>query len=391
MNKTVKLRSGRSGRIRAAHPWIYRGNLLKPSIHIKPADIVTLVDTQNKFVGRGYYNPRSEIALRLLTFKDEAIDQAFFDERIKDALDKREPLKGKTDSFRAVFSEADMLPGLIIDVYAGTCVIQFQTLGMDLLKGFVLNAVRDVIAPQYIYERSDSPFRKREGAKVREGWIGAAGSTEVRIREGKIEYFVDIARGHKTGFYLDQRKSRMALADIVRGKKVLDLFCYTGGFSVAAAAGGASGVVGIDIKEEWLSMARRNAELNAVADKCEFAKEDSFLALKRICSGGERFDIIIVDPPSFIKSRDSIKSAVKGYREINQLAMKALADGGILATFSCSHHMPNEIFSDMLKGAAGSIGKKLAIVKRCHQDIDHPIIKGIPETEYLKGYFVKLS
>jgi 23S rRNA (cytosine1962-C5)-methyltransferase len=390
--KTVILRSGKKGATRPGHPWIFKSQILKTDTAARPGDIVSIHDSGGKFLGRGYYNPRSGIALRILTFKDEPVDATFFKGRIAEALKKRELfLKGVTNAYRAVFSEADSLPGLIIDVYADTAVFQALTLGMDRLKGLAVGAMTEILKPKYIYEKSVSSFRKLEGLKDEARWWGPEGKGLIGIFEGNTKFLVDIINGHKTGFYLDQRKSRLGLEGFCKDRSVLDLFCYTGGFSASAAVFGARHVKGIDIKEEWLELARENSRLNGVSEKTEFMKADAFRALEDILKSGRKFDIIIIDPPSFLKNRDSLASASKGYRALNALAMKTLVDGGILATFSCSYSMPNEVFSDILKKSASDAGKKITILKRCRQDRDHPIVRAIPETEYLKGYFLKVA
>ncbi len=389
--KNTRLRSGRKGIVRPRHPWIFKSQLLKTDPAIKPGNIISVTDAKGGFIGRGYYNPKSEIVIRLLTFIDEPIDSAFFHKRIAQAVDKRKNLSAVTNAYRAVFSEADSLPGLIVDIYNDTVVFQALTLGIDKFKSEITDAIDDILKPKYIYEKSSSPFRRLEDLKEITGWWGDEGKGLVEIFEGKAKFLVDIVNGHKTGFYLDQRKSRMALESIAKGRKVLDLFCYTGGFSVSAAVYGAKSVLGADIKEDWLLLARENARLNGIGEKTEFIKGGSFEILKNINNSAEKFDIIILDPPSFLKSRESIVAATKGYKELNALAMKALSDGGVLATFSCSHNMPNELFSKMIDEAAARAGKKFTIIKRCHQAQDHPIVRSIPETEYLKGYFLKIS
>lgn len=409
-NKIISLRKGRLGQLRAGHPWIYKGQFTQVAHFIQPGDIVSVVNSDGKSVGRGYYNPRSEISIRILSFKNEPIDRNFFCKKITEAVEKRKTLFSKTNAYRAIFSEADGLPGLIVDIYDDTAVFQILTLGMEKLKPLVLEAVREVLRPKYIYEKSESSFRRIEGLKDVRMWWGEKGEIRenkeemgeekgairenkgaVEIFEGKVKFLVDIENGHKTGFYLDQRKARMALEGLSKGKRVLDLFCYTGGFSISAAVYGAQSVRGIDIKEEWLELARKNAELNNVSERTEFVKGDAFSILEDIHKSGETFDIIILDPPSFLKSKESLASASKGYRQLNTLAMKTLSDGGILVTFSCSHNMPNEVFSDILKRSAAEAGKKTAILKRCHQSEDHPIVRTIPETEYLKGYFLRVT
>jgi len=390
-DKIITLRIGKKGKLKPGHPWIFKGQTLKVPPGIRPGDIVTIINGQGEFVGRGYYNPASEIIVRLLTFNDELIDEAFLQKRIEDAIAKRSFLFGFTNARRLIFSEADGLPGLIVDQYNDTIVFQISTLGMECMKESLLKVLADIVNPKYIYEKSDSPFRKIEGLKIIKKWWLYDGETNVEIYEGDAKFIVDIKNGHKTGFYLDQRRSRIALKEISGGKTVLDLFCYTGGFSVNAALGGAKRVVGVDIKPEWLALARKNAALNGVSDKVEQREGDVFEILNNICNSGERFDIIILDPPSFVKEKKSIISAAKGYKELNTLAMRSLNEGGTLCTFSCSYNMSNDIFSDAIKKSAAEAGKSLTVLKRCHQDKDHPIIRSIPQTEYLKGYFFKVS
>lgn len=384
----IRLRKGKSGRIKPGHPWIYKSQILVSGVASRPGDIVTVVTNEGRFIGRGYYNPKSEIAARLLTFGEESIDRKFLENKIRTAAEKRKEILSVTNAYRVVFSEGDSLGGLIVDVYADTAVFQVFTLGMERLKSIIIDVLKDVLKPKYLYERSVSPFRAIEGLKDMKMWIGDKGDPEVEISEGKVKFIVNVESGHKTGFYLDQRRSRMAMEGIVKGKKVLDLFCYTGGFGVSAAAFGAGNVLGVDIKEDWLELARRNAELNGVSDKTRFIAEDAFTALKNFHDSGEKFDIVIVDPPSFLRAKRNVVTAAKGYKEINLGAMNVLGKGGILCTYSCSHNMPNELFSKTLKDAAASSGKSFRILKRCHQAEDHPIVRTIPETEYLKGYFL---
>ncbi len=389
--KAVRLRSGKKGKILPGHPWIFKSQLLKTDPAIKPGDIVAVTGDNGTFIGRGYYNPKSEITIRLLTFKDEPVDKGLLHKKITQALSKRKDLAEVTNAYRVVFSEADGLPGLIIDLYNDTAVFQALTAGMEKLKAQLADIIDEVLKPKYIYEKSASPFRKLEDLKDVTGWWGDEGPGTVEIFEGKARYLVDIINGHKTGFYLDQRKSRMALDGISRDRRVLDLFCYTGAFSVSSAIYGAKEVHGFDIKEGWLELAFKNARLNGVGGKVIFQKGGAFEVLKRIADSGEKFDLIVLDPPSFLKSRESMVSASKGYRELNTLAMRGLADEGVLATFSCSHNMPNELFSKIIKESAAAAGRAFTILKRCHQAEDHPIVRAIPETEYLKGYFLRIS
>lgn len=390
-DKAVKLRSGKLGAHRAGHPWIYKRQLLRTDPSIKPGAIVDVVAPDGKYIGTGYYNPHSDISVRILSFSGEPIDSRFFHSRISASYEKRRKLEAVTDSYRIVFSEADGLPGLVIDRYGDTAVFQVLTLGMERFKETIVDQIDGIINPRYIYERSDSAYRKQEGLGERRGWWGDEGLGCVEIREGRARFLVDIVLGHKTGFYLDQRNSRLAIESISKGKTVLDAFSYTGAFAVHAALGLAESVTGADIKEDWLILARRNSELSGVSGRTVFMRSDGFDLLKNMQTSGRTFDIIIVDPPSFVKTRHSIASASRGYEELNLAAMRCLNDGGVLATFSCSHNMPNEIFSGILKKSAAKARKKLTILKRCHQAEDHPIVRAIPETEYLKGYFLKVQ
>lgn len=391
IQKTIRLRSGKKGRTWPGHPWIYDVQLLKDRPSVKAGDIVTIEDAAGKFIGRGYYNPKSLIAVRLLTFSDEKIDRDFFDRKISACLKKREGLLSQTNAYRAVFSEGDGMPGLILDMYGDTAVFQIFTLGMEKLKPLVLESVKATLGPKYIYERGDSPFRKIEGLKEVKGWEGEEGSEKLEIFEGKAKFCVDIASGHKTGFYLDQRKARRGMEYISKKKRVLDLFSYTGGFAVSAAIYGASEVLAVDVKDEWLELGRKNAALNGVSDRIKFAKGDVFDVIREKLHEGEKYDVVVLDPPSFLRTKKAIPGAVRGYKELNLTSMKLLTDGGVLCTFSCSHNMSNEMFSDILKSSASDAGKTFTILKRCRQDIDHPIVREIPETEYLKGYFLRVT
>jgi 23S rRNA (cytosine1962-C5)-methyltransferase len=390
--KAISIRTGNMGKLRPGHPWIFKQQLRQYDKTIKPGEVIAVVSADNKFIGRGYFNPQSEISIRLLTFKkDELVNKDFFLERMKGSIDKRRPLLSTTNAYKAIFSEADGLPGLIVDVYADTAVFQVLTLGMERFKDVILEGIKEYIAPKYIYEKSESNFRKLEGLTDISQWHGEKGNDIVEIREGKVKFLVNIIKGHKTGFYLDQRRARISLENFVKGKKVLDLFCYTGGFSVTAACYGAAVVRGIDIKEDWLEMAAKNAVLNGVGDVADFEKGDVFDVIREIHNSGERFDIIILDPPSFLRSKSDIAAAARGYKDLNLYAMKTLVEGGMLCTFSCSHNMPNNKFAEIIKSAARDARKKTEIVKRCHQADDHPIVRAIPETEYLKGYFLKVT
>ena len=390
--KAIQLKKGKSGKRPPRHPWIYRYQIARIDHNsINGGDTVTILGQKGEFIGRGYYNPKCNIAARILTFKDEPIDKKFFDKAVRDAAGKRKNLLSSTNAYRVISSEADSLPGIIADIYDDTLVFQILTLGMEKMKDIFVQSLKDVISPKYIYEKSDSVFRKIEGMENVRRWWTDKREGPIEIFENKAKFIVDVEEGHKTGSYLDQRKSRLALANFAKGRKVLDLFCYTGGFSISAAINGASSVRGVDIKEDWLEMARKNATLNGVSERTEFVKGNAFTILRNIYDSGEKFDMIIVDPPSFLHTREEMAGASRGYKELNLTAMKVLSEDGILATFSCSYNMPNEVFFEILKNAARDAKKRFEILKRCHQAEDHPILKGVPETNYLKGYFLRVE
>jgi len=390
-NYTVQLHSGKHDLLKPNHPWIYKYQINERRSSAPAAQIVSVIDSKGKFIGQGYYNPNSQISVRILSRDKTLIDKNFFCKKIQESIEKRISLFKRTNALRLVFSESDGLPGLIIDQYNDVVVFQIFTLGMEKLKSHILAAITEVIGAKYIYEKSDSPFRELEGLTEIKMWHGIEKTELVDIFEGKAKFYVDVEKGHKTGFYLDQRGSREALWNFVREVKVLDLFCYSGGFSINAALAGAKSVLAVDVKQEWLDFAKNNAQLNDVSGKIDFVCGDAFDVLKKIVYEGNKFDVAIVDPPSFLRSKKVLDNAIKGYEQLNFYAMSALNNRGVLCTFSCSHNMKNEIFSKIIQDAAKRAKKKISILKRCHQASDHPIVRHIPETEYLKGYFLKVE
>jgi 23S rRNA (cytosine1962-C5)-methyltransferase len=387
----VILRKKNRESVRALHPWVYKSDIEKIEGDPGPGDIVCVRSPKNNVIGYGCINRASEIAVRLLSREAFHPNTDFFIQRIKAAFDYRKKWIHGTDAYRVVHSEGDFLPGLIIDRYADTVVAQFLTLGMDIRRDIIVEAVTEVLKPKGIYERSDVHVRKYESLEPKKGWISGAGETEVRIEENGVRFIVDIENGHKTGFYLDQRANRKLIAPYVAGKDVLDCFSYTGSFAVAAAAAGARSARCIDASEDAVRLAARNAELNACADRCRFQAGNVFDELKKYDKEGRRYDVIFLDPPSFTKNKASVDEAYRGYKEINLRALKMLKDGGYLLTSTCSHHVTDEMFRDMLKDAAEDARKTVRVIARGAQAIDHPVVLSIPETEYLKAYLVQVS
>jgi len=379
--KTIKLKQKEERRILRGHPWVFSNELVFSARDFIAGEIVDVQDSGGRFIGRGYINPHSLIAVRLLTRKQEEIDQAFFTRRISAAHALR-TLLGYGDSFRAVFSEGDGLPGLIVDKYADTLVVQSLTAGMDALQNDIIAALKEEYAPTAIVQRNDTSSRGLEGLSQETSVVHGAIDGLVTIEESGITYQVDVLEGQKTGFFFDQRENRLALREYVKNRRVLDCFCYVGAWSLSAARFGASEVIGLDSSEKAVTQAAKNAALNGLA--AEFKKADVFDELRAREKQHERFGCIILDPPAFVKSRAKVREALKGYKEINLRAMKLLEPGGFLVTCSCSHHIDEDLFREMLIDAAHSAGRQARLLEMRSQARDHPVLIAARETQYLK-------
>jgi 23S rRNA (cytosine1962-C5)-methyltransferase len=379
--KTIELKQKEERRIQRGHPWVFSNELQSMPGPITPGELVDVQDSSGRFVGRGYINPHTLIAVRILTRKQEEIDQEFFQKRISTARALRTTL-GFGDSFRAVFSEGDDLPGLIVDKYADTLVLQSSTAGMDRLLQEILSALQQEYAPKAIVLRNDIASREIEGLTQETRVIFGEVSGPVLIEESGIRYKVDVLEGQKTGFFFDQRENRLALKDYVQGERTLDCFCYVGAWSLSAARFGASEVIGLDSSERAIALASHNAALNGLT--AQFRKTDVFDELRALEKQKERFGCIILDPPAFVKSRAKVREALKGYKEINLRAMQLLEPHGILVTCSCSHHIDQDLFREMLLDAAYSARRQVRILEMRSQARDHPILLAARETQYLK-------
>jgi 23S rRNA (cytosine1962-C5)-methyltransferase len=386
--KTVKLRQKEERRILRGHPWVF-SNELQPGPGIEePGELVDVLDFSGRFIGRGYINPHTLIAVRILTRTHEEINQEFFRKKISTARALRTAL-GLDNSFRAVFSEGDGLPGLIVDKYADTLVVQSSTAGMDRLLQEIIPVLQEEYEPKAIVLRNDISSREIEGLAQETRVIRGEVSDSVLIEESGIHYAVDVLVGQKTGFFFDQRENRLGLKDFVQGERTLDCFCYVGAWSLSAARFGASEVTGIDSSEQAIALASRNAELNGLS--AQFRKADVFDELRAFEQKRERFGCIILDPPAFVKSRAKVREALKGYKEINLRAMKLLEPHGILVTSSCSHHIDQNLFREMLLDAAYSAGRQAKILEMRSQARDHPALLAAKETQYLKCAFLVID
>ena len=344
-----------------------------------------MVTSRGEFLGRGYFNPQSQIVIRLLTRADEASDFDWFLARSRQARDWRARVMPGTTSYRLVFSEGDLLPGLIVDHYEDVLVVQLLTLGMDVRREMIVRALAEVEGPEAIYERSDVPSRRYEGLEPREGLLwGKLPPQPMVIRENGLVFEIDVTGGQKTGYFLEQKENRRTLAPLVPGARGVDLFCHNGAFAVHALHYGAREVVGVDSSAQALELARRNAERNGYGDAVRFVEANAFDFLRETDRTEERYDVVILDPPAFAKSKNHFEAARRGYKEVNLRGIRILNPGGFLITCSCSHHMPKDEFYRLVLEAACDAGRQLRLVEERGQAKDHPVLAGVPETEYLK-------
>lgn len=386
----VIIERGRQKRIESGHPWVYKTEVYDIEGEYTPGDIVNVLNFKGKFLGKGYINPKSQILVRILT-RDahEEINYDFFKRRISDAWEYRKKV-ADTNACRVVFGEADFLPALIVDKFSDYLVIQTLALGIDLHKQSIVKALNEVIHPKGIYERNDVPVRELEGLEMEKGFLSEPFDTMVKIIENGINFYVDIENGQKTGYFLDQKENRAAIKDIVNGARVLDCFCHTGSFSIHAGFYGAREVLGIDISEHAVEFARKNAILNNLQDVCTFETANAFDKLRELQEKHERYDVVILDPPAFTKSRSTVEGAIRGYKDINLRAMKIINRGGFLVTASCSQHMPPDLFKEVIFDAARDAKRTLRQVEFRSQAKDHPILWSSAETQYLKFIILQL-
>ena len=389
---TVLLRPGEADRIVAGHPWIYNNEVLRLATPASDGDLVQVKDHRQRLLGTGFYNSRSKINVRLLAPDRIIPNEAFFEERIRAALAVRQRHLPHATSFRVVNAESDFLSGLIVDKYEDVLVVQISSLGMDLRKAHIVAALQKIFSPRAIAERSDVASRKFEGLQESNGVLFGEVTGPIAVNLNGIKFETDLVAGHKTGMYLDQQANYQAVSQFANGGQVLDCFSFLGGFGLHAARAGAAHVHLLDQSADAIAAAERNAQTNGLADKCSFETVNVFdwLKLNTAVKPHERviprFDLIILDPPSFTRNRASVPDALRGYKEIHLRALKLLKPGGTLATFCCSHHVSPELFQDTLLSAAYDTRHILRRVATYAQSPDHPIIPMIPETEYLKGF-----
>ena len=386
MSTLVVNKKGRK-RIHSGHPWVFASDIAEAH-DVQPGAVADVFSPEQQFLGRGYYNPKSQISLRMLTRQKENIDAEFVQNRVRAAAEYRMGL-GLYDVCRLVNAESDFLPALIVDKFGSALVMQVLSLGMEKLKDAVVDALMALPGVSSLYERSDVSVRTLEGLAQAKGFVRGDGETKIVILENGVKISVDIENGQKTGYFLDQRENRAALQPFVKGARVLDCFCHTGSFALHAAHYGAAEVTGVDISEEATNRAAGNAALNGF-ENCNFVTANVFDYLREKQAEKALYDVIILDPPAFAKSHGAIKSATRGYKEINLRAMKLLRPHGFLITCSCSQHMTAELFNDMLLAAAIDSGRELRIIEKRGQAKDHPYLLAAPETNYLKCFITQI-
>ncbi len=370
-------------RIFRGHPWIFDNQIVKEEGSYEPGDIVQVFDARQRPLGQGYINPSSLIRVRMLTeHVEERVNKEFIAGRIERAWKYRQRM-GYAGSCRVVFGDADFLPGLVVDKFNDVLSVQFLTLGMERWKDVVLGTLQEVVKPAGIYLRNDVPIREKEGLELNKGFHGKPFKTDLLIDENGLKLHVDVAGGQKTGHFLDQVQNHAEMARISKGQRVLDCFTHTGGFGLHAARYGATEVLGLDISEEAVKQATRNAATNGLAH-CRFEVANVFDHLTELSRSGKQWDVIVLDPPAFAKNRGAIDNAYRGYKEINLRAMKSIVGGGFLVTCSCSQHMTPDLFRKMVAEASRDAGRRVREVHYGTQPPDHPILWGVPETHYLK-------
>ena len=394
----VTLKKGEGRSLKAGGAWIYDNEIASVTGDFEPGDLVRVEDFDGYPMGIGFINPKSKITLRMLTRrKDEAISRDFLYKRVLSAWEYRKAVVD-TSSCRLIFGEADFLPGLVVDKFSDVLVVESLALGIDRLKPLILELLTEILAAdgikvRGIYERSDAKVRLQEGMERFKGFIGPEFDTTVEIVENGVRYLVDVKDGQKTGFFLDQKYNRLAVQNLCRripAPKVLDCFTHTGSFALNAGLAGAASVLGVDASDLAVEQAGKNAALNGLSERVRFQCADVFDLLPRLTQEGERYDVVILDPPAFTKSRNSVSQAVKGYREINLRGLKLVKNGGYLATCSCSHFMTPELFAKTIREAAGGAHKKLRQVEYRTQAADHPILWAADESYYLKFYLFQV-
>lgn len=386
----VRLARPRSGADFSSHLWIYAGQVEGVAGTSQPGDVVDVYTHEGKFFARGLFNPRSKIQVRILTFQEEPIDDRFWSARVDRSVALRARVVRDTDAYRVVHGEADLLPGLVVDRYADVLVMQALAAGMDRRRDFLADLLLKATGAERLYLRNDPKSRTLEGLPLERAFLRGGGETTVEIYEHGATFRVDFERGQKTGWFCDQRDNRIAAASFAKDADVLEVFCHTGAFGIHAARNGARSVEGYDVSADALALARDHAAMNGVEGRCAYRESDAFDALLQLDREGRRFDLVILDPPAFARSRQAVAHALAGYKDINLRALRVLRPDGFLVTCSCSYHVSEDQLWHAIVDAARDARKQLRLIESRSQGRDHPVLASMPETRYLKCFILQV-
>lgn len=372
------------------HLWIYAGYVEEVSGEPASGDVVDVIASNGRFYARGLYNPASKIRVRILTFDDEPITEQFWRGRLAQAVRLRRRLVTGTSAYRLVYGEADRLPGLIVDRYDDVLVMQTLSSGMDCRKDLLADLLCQESGATQVYLRNDAKSRTLEGLPMERGFLRGSGATTVEIQEGPARFLIDIERGQKTGWFCDQRENRLVTAQFAVGAEVLEVFAHTGAFGIHAALAGAKSVEGLDVSADALAIARKHAVLNKVDDRCVYRTADAFEEMRKLERAGRRYDLVLLDPPAFARSKQAVPRALAGYKDVNLLGMRLTRPEGFLATSSCSHHVTEQEFWTSIRLAARDAKRQVRLLEQRGQASDHPILSAMPETRYLKCFILQV-
>ncbi len=390
MTQSARVRLTASHGAESRHLWLYAGHVGPVAGEPIAGDLIDVLTSDGRFYGRGLYNPASKIRVRLLTFSDEPIDETFWRGRIQQAIRLRERVVARSNAYRLIYGEGDRLPGLIVDRYDQLLVMQTLSAGMDCRKEWLADLLINELKVVAVYLRNDAKSRQLEGLPLERGFLRGRGPTQIEIHEGSAQFLVDVERGQKTGWFCDQRENRLAAAKLAAGAEVLEVFCHTGAFGIQAALAGAVSVESLDVSQETLAIARQHAVMNQVENRCTYRQADAFEEMRNLVKAGRRYDLVILDPPAFARSKQALPGALAGYKDIKLLGLKLLKPEGFLVTCSCSHPVSETDLWNSIRLAARDARRDIRLIEQRGQSADHPILAGMPETRYLKCFIVQV-
>ncbi len=390
MRPTAQVRLTASRGPESRHLWLYAGHLGSVVGEPIAGDLIDVLTSDGRFYGRGLYSPASKIRVRLLTFRDEPIDETFWLERIQQAIHLRQRVVAQSNAYRLIYGEGDRLPGLIVDRYDRLLVMQTLSVGMDRRKELLADLLMKELNITGVYLRNDTKSRGLESLPLERGFLHGSGPTQVEIQEGLAKFLVDVERGQKTGWFCDQRENRLAAAKFAAGADVLEVFCHTGAFGIHAALAGAVSVESLDVSQDTLAIAHRHAAMNKVEHRCTYRQADAFEEMRHLVKAGRRYDLVILDPPAFARSKQALAGALAGYKDINLLGLKLLKPEGFLVTCSCSNPVSESDLWNSIRLAARDAKRDIRLIEQRGQSADHPILASMPETRYLKYFIVQV-